>query len=81
MQLIRSLPCDVENYAAGKFALQIRPPPECPHCCQVRTLWALIYYRRNVSRLQPGYLRILIRRFRCIRCHKTVSILPAFFQP
>ncbi len=81
MQLIRSLPCDVENYAAGEYALQIRPPPECPHCHQRWALWALGYYRRNVSRLKPGHLRILIRRFRCRRCHKTVSILPAFAQP
>ncbi len=44
-------------------------------------LWALGYYARNISRLQLGFLRIWIRRFRCRFCRKTLSLLPSFAQP
>ena len=81
MQLIRAVPCDVERYAQEGFQRRLRPPPHCPHCGSMRALWALGYYARNISRLHLGFLRILIRRFRCRFCRKTVSILPSFAQP
>jgi hypothetical protein len=79
--LIRAVNMDAERYVAEKFEKQIRPPEKCPHCCGSKTLWALGYYVRNLSRLGIGALRLVIRRFRCHSCGKTVSILPAFAQP
>jgi len=81
MQIIRAVPCDVERYAQEGFQRCLRPPPHCPHCGSTHALWALGYYARNISRLQLGFLRILIRRFRCRFCRKTLSILPSFAQP
>ena len=60
---------------------QIRPPIRCPHCRRTKTLWALGYYVRNLSRLGPGALHLSVRRFRCHVCGKTVSLLPSFAQP
>jgi Domain of unknown function (DUF6431) len=81
MQLIRVFPVDAELYVAEDLSRQVQPPRNCPHCNQVRTLWALGYYCRNLSRISGGFLRLWIRRFRCRECGKTVSILPSFAQP
>lgn len=42
---------------------------------------ALGYYSRNVTSPKNGVLRISVRRFRCWRCGRTVSVLPSFVQP
>lgn len=52
-----------------------------PHCRRIKTLCALGYYVRNLSRLGAGALQLSVRRFRCCVCRKTVSLLPAFAQP
>jgi hypothetical protein len=45
-------------------------------------MWALGYYVRNLSRLQASStMLILVRRFWCRVCGKTVSLLPSFVQP
>lgn len=81
MQLIQVIDIDPERYVAEGFEKQIRSPTRCPHCLRVKTFWALGYYSRNLSRLAAGALRLVIRRFRCNCCGKTVSLLPAFAQP
>ena len=81
MQLIRAVPVDEERYVAEGFHRQVCPPPQCPHCQHPHALWAHGFYRRNISRLQRGHLRLWIRRFLCRFCRKTVSVLPSFAQP
>lgn len=82
MQLIRAVPVNAEQYVAGNYQRQIRPPRKCPHCGEAKTLWALCYYFRNLTRLKfSNTLRIGIRRFQCCKCDGTVSILPSFAQP
>jgi hypothetical protein len=81
MQLIRAVPCDLERYVKEKFQRRLRPPVHCPHCDRTGALRAHGYYSRNISRLQFGFLRIFIRRFRCQICRRTISILPSFAQP
>jgi hypothetical protein len=81
MQLIRDFPVDLELYLVGEYFRRVERPRKCPHCTKVRTLWALGYYCRNISRLKGGFARLWIRRFRCCFCGKTVSILPSFAQP
>jgi len=38
-------------------------------------------YARNLTGARATVVRILVRRFRCRNCGKTVSILPSFAQP
>lgn len=82
MQLIRAVPVNAEQYVAENYQRQIRPPRKCPHCGAVKTLWALCYYQRYVSRLKTSStLQMWVRRFECCKCGGTVSILPSFAQP
>ena len=81
MQLIYAIDIDPEQYVAESFHKRMRPPAKCPHCCRAKTLWALGYYSRNLSRMGLGALLIFVRRFLCRCCGKTVSLLPAFAQP
>jgi len=81
MQVIYAIDIDPEEYAASDFQRQISPPDRCPNCKQAKALWALGYYGRNLSRVSIGVLVIVVRRFRCRRCRKTTSVLPAFAQP
>jgi len=81
MQLIQAIEIDPEKYVAEEHERTLRPPDQCPHCGGIKTLWALGYYVRHLSRMGPGALSLSIRRFRCCGCKKTVSILPAFAQP
>lgn len=81
MQLIHVVDMSPEQYVAEGFERRMRPPRRCPHCHRARTLWALGYYCRNLSRIGAGVLSFLVRRFRCRCCHKTVSLLPSFAQP
>ncbi|HEV3272801.1 MAG TPA: DUF6431 domain-containing protein [Candidatus Methylacidiphilales bacterium] len=81
MQIIHAIDIDPEQYVAEEHEKQIRPPIQCPHCRRAKTLWALGYYIRNLSRMEAGALHLSVRRFRCRVCGKTVSLLPAFAQP
>ena len=81
MQLIYAIDIDPERYAAEKFHKRIRPPAKCPNCRRLKTLWALGYYNRNLSRMGLGALLIFVRRFRCRCCRISVSLLPGFAQP
>jgi hypothetical protein len=81
MQVIYAIDIDPEEYAANEWQRQISPPARCPNCKRPKSLWALGYYGRNLSRVTLGALVIFIRRFRCRHCRKTTSILPDFAQP
>jgi len=81
MQILRTVPASVIDYANGSFHQTIEPPNECPHCKNRGAFSALGYYSRNVTNMERGVLRILVRRFRCVVCRRTVSILPSFAQP
>jgi len=81
MQIIRATPMSVDQYVATSFHQSVEPPCECPHCGAAVALKALGYYSRNVTNPKSRVLRILVRRFRCCRCGKTVSVLPSFVQP
>ena len=81
MQVIYAIDIDPEEYVASELQRQISPPDRCPNCNQAKSLWALGYYGRNLSRVTIGALVIFIRRFRCRHCQKTTSVLPAFAQP
>jgi len=81
MQLVRAFDINPEEYVADDIQKRTPPPSTCPNCNLSKSLSALGYYGRNLSRSGAGALVILIRRFRCRNCRKTTSILPAFAQP
>jgi Domain of unknown function (DUF6431) len=81
MQLICAIDIDPEQYVAEGFHKRMLPPARCPHCYRAKTLWALGYYSRHLSRIGLGALLIFVRRFLCRCCRKTVSLLPSFAQP
>jgi hypothetical protein len=81
VQIIVRVRCTPEIYSAGRRHSAISPPKKCPNCGQIRSLASLGYYERWLSGLDARDLRLLIRRFRCRGCGRTVSLLPDFAQP
>lgn len=81
MQRLIACSKNAEEYFTGNHHRMVRRPVRCPNCNSIRSLWALGYYRRYVSAHSRDALLISIRRFRCVHCRKTVSLLPQFAQP
>lgn len=81
MQLVCAFDLTPEKYVTDEFQRKVESPTKCPNCNQRKSLLALGYYGRNLSRSGLGALLILIRRFRCRFCRRTTSILPSFAQP
>jgi len=52
----------------------------CPNCGQKERLWGHGYYRRTLAEQGP-LPNLLIRRYFCPHCRKTVSLLPWFLLP
>jgi hypothetical protein len=71
----------VDEYVSTSSHQGIEPPIKCPLCDAGKALKSLGYYARNVTSPKKGVLRIFVRRFRCCKCSKTVSVLPSFVQP
>ncbi len=82
MQLLFPGSPDPETYLQREAHRQSAPPPSCPHCKGERTWEALGYYYRGITDRSAAKILVLpIRRFRCRRCGRTVSLLPSFAQP
>ena len=81
MQCLVAVSKTSNEYLKGELHRIIRPPLRCPHCQKPGTLWALGYYQRYISLLTRSVTLISVRRFRCVICRKTVSLLPLFAQP
>ncbi len=81
MQIIIRVGCTPEVYSAAQRHSAIPPPKKCPNCGQTRSLVSLGYYQRWLSGVDTPILRLLIRRFRCRVCGRSVSLLPDFAQP
>jgi hypothetical protein len=81
MQIICTVSLSPDRYAKENFQRSIQRPTSCPRCGIRNVLAALGYYSRNVTSSKSGVLRILVRRFRCSSCGRTVSVLPSFAQP
>lgn len=82
MQLVVPLGVSPEAYVREKFHIAVQPPVCCPNCGSCRRLQALGYYERSVTATDSSNcLRFLVRRFRCVGCGRTTSLLPNFSQP
>lgn len=81
MQIVRTMPVCISTYVNQSVHATVKPPCQCPHCHAQDKFEALGYYSRNVTNTGRGVSRISVRRFRCLCCGRTVSILPSFAQP
>ena len=82
MQIIFEFSGSPEEYVAGAAHKEVFPPPSCPACASEACFESLGYYTRGLSKKgSPGVMPIAIRRFRCIACGVSVSLLPNFAQP
>ncbi|WP_264488358.1 DUF6431 domain-containing protein [Luteolibacter arcticus] len=82
MQILARLGDSPETYVREKLHAAAMPPACCPNCQCSRRLQALGYYERGItSSGTPHYLRFQVRRFRCMSCRRTTSVLPDFSQP
>ena len=81
MQIIVRVKCSPEEYFGEQMQTSMSRPKLCPNCGQAGMLVALGYYERWVAGIGAADLRLLIRRFRCRACGRSVSVLPDFAQP
>ncbi len=81
MQIIVRVKCSPEEYLGGERQTSMMRPHHCPNCSARKSLLALGYYERGLSGADGKDLRLLVRRFRCGACGRTVSVLPDFAQP
>ncbi len=82
MQIIFEFSGSPEQYVAWAAHKKVRPPPCCPTCGAQNRFEALDYYTRGISRKDSsGVMPFSVRRFRCVVCGASVSLLPNFAQP
>jgi len=82
MQIIFEYSGTPEEYVADAAHKEVLPPPFCPACNSSNCFESLGYYTRGLSKKgSSGVMPIAIRRFRCIKCLISVSLLPNFAQP
>ena len=82
MQVIFAFHSGPEEYARDGAHRKVVRPVDCPICGKPGVLRAHGYYSRAVS--GPGRTRLLliwIRRFLCLACRLTTSMLPDFALP
>jgi transposase-like protein len=78
MQRIYSVSLTPEQYQATEAHLQVVPESTCPKCGGAGPLHRHGYYGRGVTNQLGKILVLLIARFLCQVCRKTVSYLPDF---
>lgn len=82
MQTILEFPGPPEEYIAREAHKLVRPPSVCPACQRPKSFESLGYYSRGLTaKGGSGTLSMFVRRFRCVRCRISISLLPNFVQP
>jgi len=81
VQIIVPMTCQPKDYVEGELHRTVCAPKTCPLCQTERKLESLGYYSRGTTDDIGRILSILVRRFQCRDCHRTVSCLPRFAQP
>jgi hypothetical protein len=82
MQVIFAFHSGPEEYVRDGAQRKVVRPADCPICGKLGVMRGHGYYSRSVS--GPGRIRLLliwIRRFLCLACRRTTSMLPDFAQP
>lgn len=80
MQVVRSVPVSAGEYVSQAFHETIERPGTCLLCRAEKRFEALGYYQRGIT-LGRRVVTIFVRRFRCLECGRTASVLPSFAQP
>ena len=82
MQIVVGVSWKVAEYIEKEAHAQMRRPECCPNCKARSSLEALGYYQRNITDEETGKVRRLnVRRFLCLLCWISVSLLPGFCHP
>ena len=73
-------PCELtpEQYIATEAHRQVRAEAVCPRCGKPSRLHRHGVYERGITGSLGQVLRILIARYLCLGCRRTVSYLPSF---
>jgi len=79
MQIIHDFKITAKKYYELGQNNDFLHPEECPHCHD--QLQKHGFYHRYVITIDGKCYLILIRRYKCQHCGRTVSILPAFLFP
>lgn len=79
MQIIHDFKISIKIYSRRGKNNDFFHPKECPFCHD--KLHKNGFYHRYVISIDGKTHRILIRRYRCQHCGRTVSILPSFLFP
>jgi hypothetical protein len=78
MQRIEECASSAEEYVKSEGHRQVRPERSCPRCGRRQRLHRHGSYGRSVTSAVGKVLRILVARFLCRGCRRTVSYLPGF---
>lgn len=78
VQRIHACELTPEQYVANEAHRQVRAESACPRCGQAAGLERHGTYERGITGTAGQVLQILVARFRCVACRRTVSYLPSF---
>ena len=79
MQILHNFHISIKKYYELGIENDFPIVTECPFCHDL--LYKHGFYQRYVITSQKRNYRILIRRYKCHHCGRTVSILPSFLFP
>ena len=83
MQMLYPFGGSIQQYVAGvegrEEANRCRPA-SCPQCKSEQPLLCHGFYRRTVVDMDSDWV-IRVRRYLCLKCRRTVSLLPEFVLP
>ena len=80
MQILHPFAGSVQQYEQQLDDIDLHRPRHCPQCQDQRPLTAHGFYTRTLTCLNfDGALRV--RRYLCLACRRTVSLLPEFALP
>lgn len=81
MVIVAEFGLDVQSYARQFFEIVFSRPDNCPNCGQLNKLVGHGSYPRHPCDPERTPFIIRVKRFFCLVCHRTVSILPSFCLP
>jgi hypothetical protein len=80
MQILHRFTGSIQEYLKQITNPDLYRPDHCPLCRALRRLTAWGFYRRSLVDIEfDGF--IPVRRYRCVFCRRTVSLLPEFALP
>lgn len=81
MVIVADFDLDVQMYARQFSTIVFPRPDNCPNCGKANKLVGHGSYQRHPCSHEPAPPLIRVKRFFCVVCHRTTSILPCFCLP